>query len=275
MKFKQVIASILRKMGLIDPADYLRFLALTYKNASTNKHYLKKNPKAKIPPDIMMYEIFGNVDYFNYCRSGEKAAESILLLAGKYNPKQKLNILEWGSGTARILAWLADKKSSDLKLFGTDINREMADWCSRYIPNADFSVNNIKPPLHYASNSMDIIYSTSVLTHLAFELQKPWIDEIMRVLKSDGIFIFTVHGDYYAESKLNPEEYRMYSSIGFVERKNADEGSRTLAVFHSPKFMKQELLKDYEILAHYPKHDYELAGSQDIWIIKKSENLMV
>lgn len=270
MKVKQTIVAILRQFGLIDPADYLRFLSRTYKNSRKNNRFMKKNQGQKmVPPDIMMYEIFGDVDYFHYFRSGQKASDSIVQFIKEFSKGNKQNILEWGCGTGRIVSHLAEHRSEDFCIFASDINQEMIVWCQKHIWGVDFALNSINPPLPYKNDSMNVIYSTSVFTHLSKQLQKVWLDEIMRVLAPGGILIFTVHGDYYAKNKLNDEEQRLYNTIGFVERSEAKEGSRTLAVFQSAQYMKTVLLKGMDIVAYYDNHDYELAGSQDIWIVRK------
>jgi len=269
MSIEQKISSFLRNRDWLETADYFRFLLKVYKNAGKNARFIKKNPKLKPPPDRLMYEIFGDVDYFHYFRSGEKAANSIIELSKKYINLQSASILEWGCGTGRITVNLRDLLQADCKLYATDINKEMIDWCSIFVNDVQFTTNNIEPPFDYSDYSFDLIYSTSVFTHLSEKFQKLWLEEVLRVMKPNGIFIFTVHGDYYAERKLREDELRKYRIGMIVERMNAEEGSRTAAIFQSPKYMIEVLLKNCNLLEHIINHNYELAGSQDIWIIKK------
>ncbi len=269
MNFKQKISLFLRSRGWLETADYFRFLQKTYKNAGKNTRFIKKNPMLKPPPDRLMYEIFGDVDYFHYFRSGEKAANSIIELSSKFIDLKSAAILEWGCGTGRITHNLRSLLSRDVKIYASDINQEMLDWCSVFIDDVNFSANKIEPPFEYSDNSFDLVYSTSVFTHLSEIYQKQWLEEALRVLKPNGIFIFTVHGDYYANRKLAEDELRKYNVGLIVERMNANEGSRSATIFQSPKYMKEVLLKDCDIIEHLSEHNYELAGSQDIWIIRK------
>ncbi len=266
---KQQISAWLRKNGLINTADYLRFLWKAYKNSRKNTRYIKKNPYAKIPPDRLMYEIFGDVHYFHYFRSGRKAAESIKFLAEPLINLQASKILEWGCGTSRILHNFNDLLGSSADIYGADINSEMIEWSRDYHRAIKYSVNRLIPPLDYQSDFFDLVYSASVFTHLSEDYQIKWLAEIKRVLKSGGIYIFTVHGDYYANKLLSEEELAEYNKGKLVTRMNTDEVSRTTSIFQSADYMRSELLRDWEIVAHYPKHEFEIAGSQDIWIIRK------
>lgn len=267
---KQQVQNILRKSGLMPIADDFRFVLDKTKKLSKNTKYKNDNPGEIYPPDYMMYEIFGTVDYFHFFRSGKKAAGNLAELYKRNSNQKPDSILEWGCGIARVTRHLDDFdifKGSDI--WGSDINSKMINWNKNNIKNINFKTNEVEPPLNFDDNSFDLVYSTSVFTHLSRSLQKDWMDDIVRVLKPNGLFIFTTHGDYYAKNKLSESEFNLYKNDGIVVRANAKEGSRVMATFNSPKYMKEILLKNLSIMEHIPEHELELAGYQDIWIIKK------
>lgn len=51
-----------------------------------------------------------------------------------------------------------------------------------------------KPPSNYRDAEFDAVYSYSVFSHLPEDLQKPWLQELHRILKPSGILVLTVQG---------------------------------------------------------------------------------
>ncbi len=48
--------------------------------------------------------------------------------------------------------------------YGTDLNAELVEWCSRQLPFAAVSVNALEPPTSFDNESFDAIYAFSVFT---------------------------------------------------------------------------------------------------------------
>jgi len=71
-----------------------------------------------------------------------------------------------------------------------------------------------------------------------------WIKEIKRVLKPEGLFIGTFHGDKSAH-KLLPNELTKYNTGELVVRDRVKEGSRLYASFQSDQFVKNKLLTGF------------------------------
>lgn len=264
----QFIQSSLRMLGLLAFADEIRFYLDKSRNKKANNEFREKNSNLSFPEDRLIYEIFGTVDYYNFFDSGKNAAKSIKEIALKYKKGNIGSILEWGCGVARITRHMPEY-FKNAKIHGCDINQQMIDWCCSEITNSSYKINSIAPPLPYDNEFFDLVYSTSVLTHISEKFQKLWIDEIMRILKKGGIFIFTTQGNYFASKKLSVEEKLKYDNGEFIIRDKVDEGSRIMAVFHSEKYVKTNLLAGKNILAKIEGEEYEIAGMQDIWIIEK------
>ena len=108
------------------------------------------------------------------------------------DPKSLAAVIEFGSGCGRVLRHLKPKWP-DTRLYGTDIDRPMIEWCVRNLGGvAQFSVNGYAPPLGFDDRSADVIYLISVFTHLDESVQLEWLREFHRVLKPGGLLLLTI-----------------------------------------------------------------------------------
>jgi Methyltransferase domain. len=85
------------------------------------------------------------------------------------------------------------------KVYGTDYNRKLIDWCRQCLPFAEFETNELSPPLAYRDAQFDFIYAFSVFTHLTESLQQGWLAELSRVLKPGGHLFLTTQGAAFAQ----------------------------------------------------------------------------
>ena len=114
-------------------------------------------------------------------------------------------ILEFGCGSARLLRLL--RCIPNTRLMGTDINPVCIDWCRNNVAGIEFHQNQKQPPLNFAKDSsIDLIFASSVFTHISLNLQPVWLEELRRILRPGGIFLCTVLGDRYIESMLDQKD---------------------------------------------------------------------
>ncbi len=71
------------------------------------------------------------------------------------------------------------------------------------VSSAEFKQNRPLPPLDYRDEMFDLVYAVSVFTHLSEEFQLPWLDELKRILKPNGVLLATVYNNSVWES-LDP-----------------------------------------------------------------------
>lgn len=265
MSIKQNIVFSLRKTGLLERADYAKFLFSFIRYFPDNIRFLTENKGVALPPDFILYESFGRLSYRSYYFNGKESAQYIAALLEKHKHLEKLKILEWGCGPARLLRHLPELLANgENEFWGSDYNKKTIEWCQDNVSGISFDSNMLEPPLKYGSNSFDILYCISVFTHLSIQKQKMWLDECLRVLKTEGIFLLTVHGDSCIDGLL-PHELACYKTEGYVVRECVTEGKRTYVSYNNPIFMRNELLYGLDILDHITGD----TGTQDIWIIRK------
>ena len=125
-------------------------------------------------------------------------------------------ILEFGCGSARLLRLL--RCIPNTRLLGTDINPVCIDWCRKNLTGIEFYQNQKQPPLKFAEDSsIDLIFASSVFTHISLDLQSPWLEELHRILRPGGIFLCTVLGERYIESMLNQNDREALARKGSFE----------------------------------------------------------
>ena len=263
---KSKISILLRKLGLMHLGDRLNFHYQKYTNRNSNRMFKENNPGVVLPPDYMIYESF-QMNYDNYYNDSLNTAKWLIGYFEKYIELKNIKLFEWGCGPARIIRHLPDLLATTCEIYGSDYNAESINWCTKNIEDVYFSINNLQPPLQFADNYFDIIYATSVFTHLSEEMHYAWFEELKRVLKKNGIIFITTHGDN-CKPKLNAKERKRYEAGNIVIRGNVKEGHRTFAAYQPVKFM-EKLFSDVEILEHVTREPEGNYIPQDIWIVRK------
>jgi SAM-dependent methyltransferase len=174
-------------------------------------------------------------------------------------------VLEFGCGCGRVLRhW---PKVAGPKVFGTDYNPRLADWTRKNLPFVTTGVNKAAPPLTYQDNRFDLIYAISVFTHLAVDLQRPWMRELWRITKPGGYVLFTTHGDSF-RTKLNADEGAAYDRGELITRFEEASGMNLCNAFHPDSYVRGLLSEGFSVEA------FVGAGTQgqvhqDIWLLRK------
>ncbi len=266
MGVKQKLVVLLRKLHLLEYADYGKYIFSAARHYASNCDFGKSYPDIALPPSFILYESFGKLSYHSYYVNGRESASHIVRLIEKHRDLTAAKICEWGCGPARILRHFPEiLEGKGAEFYGSDYNTLTIDWCRATFPDITFSNNRLTPPLPYESDFFDVLYCISVFTHLSMENQTLWLEECLRVLKPGGLFLLSVHGDACI-SGLFIGEKTLYESEGCVVRDCVTEGKRTYTAYNSPEFMREQFLKNLDIVEFIEGQN----GAQDIWIVRKS-----
>lgn len=264
---KAYTTQLLRFFKVIYLIDKVRFYFHKIKYYKKNNSFKKNNSDFVLPPDYLLYESF-RLDYEKYYVSGIEAAKWLKSIFEKYIELQNVKILDWGCGPARIVRHLEDVVGSNNRFFATDYNFETIQWCRENIRGVEFNHNAIDAKLPYEDSFFDIIYGLSIFTHLSEQKHYEWAKELIRVLKPQGIFVFSTQGKIYL-SKLTTKEQKQFNNDTIVVRSSEFEGHRVFSSFQPPKFIRK-LFENEEILEHIePPASIENPYPQDLWIVRK------
>jgi SAM-dependent methyltransferase len=239
-------------------------------NHKKNKQFRKEHPHRIIPPDYFLYETY-RLDYRAFFEDGLITAKEILEWTQPYFQTLPETILDWGCGVSRILQPMSTIVGDQTKLFGCDINPEMILFDQKSYEHINYSVINYVPPTAFSSRFFDLVYGLSVFTHIESSLQESWVREIHRILRSDGVFLFTTHGHrYYAQ--LTPQEKQILIKNGMYTRNYAQKGHRMMTTYHVKDHFAQMLQPFFKVMEFYEgASNKEKAGGQDLWIVRKLE----
>jgi len=173
-------------------------------------------------------------------------------------------ILDFGCGCGRVARHLQDFPG---QLFGSDIDRHAVDWCREHLPFGGFSHNELEPPLALASESIDVAFAYSVLTHLPVALQQAWVAELTRIVRPGGLLLITTHGERYL-TRLDDDERRRFRNGEVIVRFEEVAGTNLCTAFHPPEYVLHTLASGLQVL------DFVAEGAkgnpyQDLYLLRK------
>ena len=267
MPILRSIKTLLVSNGLGPVVEYVKYALKTVQYASDNRNFKNANPNLKLPPPYMLFEAYG-MSYRRYFEKGRETAEGILKQFKPYLPKEGPIVLDWGCGPARLTRHIAEFLPFSGSVRGTDYNPKTIEWCKRALPDIEFKLCQLSPPLPYESSSTDAIISISIFTHLSEKLHDEWLAELSRILNSGGVLFVTTHGDCYREI-LTASQKELYEQGELVIQEFEQEGHRLFAAFQPPDAFRA-LFGQYFIERHFHPGKVESWGrQQDMWLLQK------
>jgi 2-polyprenyl-3-methyl-5-hydroxy-6-metoxy-1,4-benzoquinol methylase len=162
-------------------------------------------------------------------------------------------ILDFGCGCGRTIRHLRSLRKA--KLYGTDYNLKLIDWCDRNLPFGRFRMNQLHPPLVYPGEAFDLVYAFSVFTHLPESLQFSWMKELSRVLKPRGyLVISTLPLGMLAEGQRTGQ---------MVVCNESEAGANACLAYHAFDYVVEKLAKGFEVV------EFKGGGGQDFYLLRK------
>jgi len=255
-----------RVLRLLERLDLLR---PAYRAYETLRSFGKRRPRAAgelpLPPRRLMIRVAGTPDHDWFLRSGRISADIVRDAAARHGlPLESVgSLLDFGCGCGRVTRWWHDL---DAEVHGSDVDTRAVAWCQANLGFGHFASNDLAPPLRYADSTFDLVHAFSVLTHLTEELQRPWLDELRRVLRPGGLLVLSTHGERYLE-RLNAAERAQFEAGKLVVRWGGVAGTNLCTTFH-PRSYLERLAERFELLEHVPEG---AAGNphQDLSVLRK------
>lgn len=230
------------------------------------------------PGEELAFRVTNQTDKRLFLESGERSVrdlETMLALAGRRLTDFN-RILDFGCGCSRTLLWM-EHVAKDAQLFGSDIDERMIRWGRENVPWATFSVNQTLPPLDYPDGHFDLVYASSVFTHIDENYQDRWLTELRRITSPGGMLLLSVHGEYVLDPFEKAEKeagYNLHDIRGELNEKGICFLDQDIFVgssfpdfyhstFHAPWYVFEHWGRFFNVRAyvsrgHFDYQDYVL-----------------
>ena len=218
-----------------------------------------------VPPPDLIDLVVGNRDVPIFVEAGRTVSHRCIvegLARHGFDLHQFRTILDFGCGCGRVIRHWKDVSGS--RLFGTDCNPILIEWCRQHLTFAEFQLNGLAPPLSYESDLFDFVFAGSVFTHMTEDLQFQWLAELRRVLSKRGLLMITVHGDTHAQH-LRRRLAKKYASGKHVVVRADKVGTNLCGAYHPRRYIRDRLSAGFELLEHI-QNGWD---TQDMVILRK------
>jgi SAM-dependent methyltransferase len=258
----------LDRLGLLGPARRVRqaLQIASFRGRNARFQHLNAPDGLPIPPVPLILCVTGTPDIEWFLTGGRLAADSIrsILSRNGVDIDRARATLDFGCGCGRVARSWAGVAG---EVHGCDYNRRLVEWCQRHLRFGRFAANDLRPPLPYPDGRFDLVHALSVFTHLPEELQRPWMEELQRVVEPGGHLILSVHGARYRD-ELAPEERRRFDEGRLVVRLERSAGTNLCGAYHPVEYVRETLARGFTIL------DYVAEGAlgnphQDLVLLRR------
>jgi SAM-dependent methyltransferase len=259
-------AQLLERVGLLRVAFRLLEQAKSF-DLTTFSDNISTPDGLPLPPRKLRVLVAGNAYVASFIEGGQLARQSIQDVLSKNGIElEELGaILDFGCGCGRVIRhW---QSLRNIKIYGSDYNPELLAWCRRHLAFAEFSKNELAPPLPFRADQFGLVYALSVFTHLPHDLQMAWMNELRRVIQPGGYLILTTHGASYL-SMLTEKERTDFHAGRMVIRYETLAGTNMCSTFHPAAYVQDTLAKGFEVVDYIPE-GAKGNPTQDLFLLRK------
>ena len=191
-----------------------------------------------------------------------------------FNIRTVGTVFELGCGSARLLRHL--RCIQGIRLVGSDVNDDCVQWCRKHIAGIEFYQNELQPPVTFLeAASVDLIMASSVFTHIPLEWQRPWLEELHRLLRPGAIFLCTVLGRSYEKAMLTTEDRKILQMNGHLVLNSGDDKA-SLATRHAGSCdvfqTRAEVVTVFGSVFQILDYVDRGAGGQDLLVLRKNRS---
>jgi SAM-dependent methyltransferase len=199
-----------------------------------------------------------------WLRLGPETKTAIVDLLGHGWSWEGKRVLDFGCGAGRTLRHFMDE-ARQAEIWGIDIDAESVELLRETVcPPLHVMQSGYWPPIDLESGSFDLIWSISVFTHLT-DNSIPWMLELHRLLKPNGLAILTYMGRFTAEFLAGEEwdEDRVGMNVLRHNHPASDGGPMVLM---SDWWMREHWGRAFEVLeiAQVHKQSWPLLRKRDV-----------
>jgi SAM-dependent methyltransferase len=253
---KSPLIAVLRRLHLLEEARWARTVGGRVAARELRYKVFGAPDKLPLPPQKLHDLISGrhDVTIHDYLSIGRGQANALVQLLRDHAPSlRRLEpVLDFGCGCGRVARHLWSAEVG-LRVWGSDINAEQIAWCRAHLPFETLEVNRPTPPLIFSKGAFGLVYAFSVFTHLPADLQRPWLEELLRVLRPGGCLFLSLHGVAHA-ARLTPGERAQFDAGRLVVLRPEDaavpDRYAMCSAFHPSAYVVSEFARGLTVLRH-------------------------
>lgn len=169
---------------------------------------------------------------------------------------QKEVVLEIGAGPGEVSGYLANQ---GVKCVGSDLSSQMVENAKKYFPDIQFEVQDFFN-LTYGNESFFGVIAYYAIVNLMLDEIQAAFKEVRRVLKDNGLFLFTFH---IFENEAQTDVKNFFNK----------EGNALTFYYFKVDDMKSLVeslgFQIIDILIRYPYHNVEFGSKRSYFILRK------
>jgi SAM-dependent methyltransferase len=155
-------------------------------------------------------------------------------------------VLDFGCGSARMLRHFLGE-AEQAEFWGCDIDGPSIAWMQENLcPPLHCFRNDPEPPLPFEGSYFDLIWATSVFTHIA-DRWSGWLLELQRLLAPGGLLFATYHGELIWDAYLEEPYPEDEVGMAVVEHWHSWDRCGPM-VFHSEWWIRAHWGRAFEVL---------------------------
>lgn len=278
MTLRGLAKTVLKSVGLLDPLRQARVLGWRRAGRDARYRLFGAPDGLPIPPLHLRGLIVGRgaATVQEYLTIGQHCGDAVTeFLAAAGTPLAEVQpILDFGCGCGRVMRRLCAVHRS-LSIYGTDINAEQVAWSRANLPFSRVDVNGPTPPLTFNPGMFGLSYAFSVFTHLPEQLQRPWLEELIRVTRPHGYLLLSLHGAACVDEQFPAADRERFGLGELIVRHpefaNTPEEYARCGAYHPPSYVRNHLARGLEVVAHRPGpviDPVRRVAAQDAWLFR-------
>jgi SAM-dependent methyltransferase len=239
--------------------------------AAADARYRREHPDAVVPPPHLRAKVISvDCSIERFLDGGRDVVRDLerALQAGGGSIDSVRRALDFGCGCGRVL--LAARTAwPHVALFGSDVDPELAGWCREHLAGVETVVNSPMPPLPFADATFDLVWASSVFTHLDEQRQDAWLRELDRVVAPRGFLIASVQGESFRRRLPRREQERIETTGFLYARTDAEKGIHPdwyQVAWHTEAYVRRHWTAFFDVRAYLP---LGLDGVQDLVVAAK------
>ena len=219
-------------------------------------------------PPLRLAQRIGSVTLGDFEESGKAIRDTIVRALPEGFTWAGSRCLDFGSGVGRALRHFR-AEAQQAEFWGCDIDGSSIRWSVQNLspPFRFFQISEV-PTIPFESNSFDLVYAISVLSHIHSTWHQ-WLMEIRRILRPGGTFFVSFMGQVPMEEMLGEPYWTRGDDFGmYVKGPHQNWNDGGPMIFVSPEWLRRFWGSIFDI-------DYiameGLMGYQSFCVMRKPE----